>query len=169
MALLTFGRTPKFELVTPKQFVWYRDLGVASSVTATLYAGQMLQMDYTNRNLKGAASGTGSAPLCVIVTDTNRTDVEFADGVTFIDNANSFIGKVHSDLVSGTPTVGSSVVWDGVNSLYLQSASASELKWRVVATVEGVVGSWYTLRYLPAHEQHLCTSAASGNSEADWA
>ena len=153
MALITFGRTPKFDLVTPKQFLWYRDIPLGT-VTGTAYAGSPLTLgsdgklaDYDN---------TKEGLAFVIVTDTNRGDVEFGDVVTVVDNSVSFVGKVSTDIVSGSITFGDLVGVTSGNYYALTSADAGAT---IIGKAQsGAVGGWVTIRYFGADSQRLAVS-----------
>lgn len=157
MALLTRGRVPVFDLVTPKQFLWYRDFPMdTANVTGTKLAGYPMNVNSDGRVADYASSAND--PAVINVTDTDRDDVSFADGITCVSNATAWVGKVKTDLCSNTIVAGNYVGFDPSANKYLAMASG-DVGMQILAVAEtGVVGGWVTLRFLARDSQRLAVS-----------
>lgn len=153
MALITFGRTPKFDLVTPKQFLWFRDFPLGT-ITSTTYAGSPLTLGTDGKLTDFAPTTAGVA--YILLTDTDRSDVQFGDVATVVDNSVSFVGKVSTDIVQGTIADRDLVGVSG--GLYYKMASGQIGQAIVAKAQSGAVGGWVTLRFLSADDQALAVS-----------
>ena len=150
MPLVTFGREPVFDLVTPKQFVWYRDFTLCSGVTGTLLMGYPMALTADGNLTNFTKAATGNIDAFILVVDTDRDDVNFGDTVTVVDNAAGFVGKVSTDLVSGTLNVGDQVTFDETAEKYVAATTGDKL----LAVVQSPAqGGQYVFRYVSANEQ----------------